>query len=312
MPRGDSANSVPAAIAEVLAPSFLRHLRRMRLLTRRAVGGRPGNTPVRSGLDATGIELERYKTYAAGDELRFVDWNAYARLDQLLVKRFRAEREAPLHLLVDGSASMGSPEEDGKFTFAMALAISLAYVATRHHDPVRIVVLGTQRLGGYAASPVVRLPALLPQLTEFCRGMQPGGGTPFPAAVAAYLHTTRTRGLAVVISDLLVEQPQWRDTVRLLAGRGYDVAALRPLGAHERDPSRLFRRGRLLDVETGGERIVRLTPQNLERYQRALGEHLEMARRECAANGALFSVCDTDLGVEHCLFTDLPRVGLVH
>src|SRR5262245_57360443 len=136
--RSSPAASRPADLAstldQVLAPTFLGHLGRMRLAIRRAFGPRPGDTPVRGQVQASGLEVERHKAYDQGDELRFLDWNAYARLDQLLVRQFRAEREAPVHVFVDGSASMSVPADDGKFAFSVGLALSLAYVAIRHHN----------------------------------------------------------------------------------------------------------------------------------------------------------------------------------
>ena len=298
---------------DVLAPAFLRKLKRMRLSVRRAFGTRQGNRPTKSSVSATGIELERYKTYDPGDELRFVDWNAFARLDRLLVKRFRAEREAPLYVFVDTSASMGAPEQDSKFGFGIDLALSLSYIAVRKHDPVRLVLLGDQRNGhGYLASPVIRLPKMMPRLVAFCNGLEPRGSTPLASGIPAFLHTTRTPGVAVVISDFLIGEDVWRPILRLLSSRGFEVAALRPLGTQERAPSRLFRRGRLIDVETGDQKVISLSPRNSRQYQQALREQVDHLGKECIEQGAIFAVCDTALGLDHCLFTQLPQLGLVH
>src|SRR6185295_15916103 len=166
MPPGVSESKVASTVDQVLAPAFLGHLGRMRLAVRRAYGPRPGDTPVRGLVQPSGLELEKHKPYDQGDELRFLDWNAYARLDQLLVRQFRAEREAPVHIFLDGSASMASPSEDGKFEFAVGLALGMAYVAVRHHNPVRIVLLAEAS----QISPTIRFPALLHRLAEFCAG----------------------------------------------------------------------------------------------------------------------------------------------
>src|SRR5262245_12492213 len=110
----DPAGATASALAAVLTPDFLRKLDRLHLTVRRSLSTRPGNTPMPRGAQGSGIELESYKTYDPGDDLRHLDWNAYGRLDQLLIKTFRAEREAPLHIFVDSSASMGMPETDNK------------------------------------------------------------------------------------------------------------------------------------------------------------------------------------------------------
>src|SRR5436309_2773016 len=109
MEPATSVADASAALSAVLTPSFLRKLDRLHLTVRRSLSTRPGNTPMPRGSQGSGIELENYKEYGAGDDLRHLDWNAYGRLDQLLIKTFRAEREAPLHIFVDTSASMTVP-----------------------------------------------------------------------------------------------------------------------------------------------------------------------------------------------------------
>jgi len=291
----------------------------MRLAVRNVFGRRPGDTPVRGQVQASGLELERHKPYDEGDELRYLDWNAYARLDQMLVRQFRAEREAPVHVFVDGSASMASPPQDRKFEFAIGLALSLAYVAVRHHNPVRIVCLQRRSegehdaaAGDYGASPLIRFPALVQRLADFCARVAPHGDTVLESGIQAYAQSHAVPGLAVVISDFLIEQGAARSLLHGLLGRGYEVAALRPIGAAERDPSRVFQRARVRDVETGREKFVRLSPANLALYQQAVGEHLGQLERDCADNASLFSTCDIEAGLEHCVFGQLPRVGLLH
>ncbi len=311
MPPNASTSRVSSVISDILAPPFLRNLGRLRLSVRRALGGRPGNTPVPRVTHPTGIELESYKPYGPGDEPRFLDWNAYARLDQLLVRRFRAEREAPLHILLDTSASMGQPEVDAKLRFGVGLALSFAYIAARHNDPVRLVLLGDYGAARHVVSPVVRLPQMFQRITDFCRPVEPRGGTALLEGVEAYLQRTRNPGFAIIISDFLTEPDLWRTAMRRLASRRFEMAALRLLGSSERDPSGLFRRGRLRDVESGAERVISLSPSHLALYRQALEQHLAQLREYCAGNSAFFAVCDTAAGLEHCLFRQLPQMGLV-
>src|ERR1041385_5378980 len=84
-------------------PDFFSRLDRVRLRFGRARGARSGETPVRGVTQDSGIEVESFKTYAPGDDIRYVDWNAVGRLDSLLTRRFVAEREIPVHFLLDAS-----------------------------------------------------------------------------------------------------------------------------------------------------------------------------------------------------------------
>ena len=106
-------------------PAFFKQLDRLRVQVRAARGHRPGETPIPRSSQAWGIEFEAYKEYAPGDDFRYLDWNAVGRLDQLVVKRFIAEREIPFHLFLDTSASMGAPTVDRKFAFATDLVAAL-------------------------------------------------------------------------------------------------------------------------------------------------------------------------------------------
>src|SRR5439155_1130393 len=92
----------------------LEYLERLTLRVRRGMGDRPGDRRFPGRPEPAGIELEAYAAYVPGDDLRHLDWNAVGRLDALLVRRFTAERELVVHLLVDASASMAVPARDGK------------------------------------------------------------------------------------------------------------------------------------------------------------------------------------------------------
>src|SRR5215468_6380047 len=200
MKPGDSAaeaTSVAAALGAVLTPSFLRKLDRLHLTVRRSLSTRPGNTPMPRGAQGSGIEVESYKGYHPGDDLRHLDWNAYGRLDQLLIKTFRAEREAPLHLFIDASASMGAPASDDKLPFALSLAASLAYVSLRHHDPVRIVALSAALPGLHQPSAFYRHRQALPGMRDFLLQIRPAGEAALAAGITAALRT-RTPGVAIL------------------------------------------------------------------------------------------------------------------
>src|SRR5690242_54837 len=170
MQPSDSSTSaalgVSPTLARVLTPGFLGKLDRLHLSVRRSLSTRPGNTPMPRGAQGSGIEIESYKSYDPGDDLRHLDWNAYGRLDQLLIKTYRAEREAPLHVFVDTSASMGAPGGDNKFGFGLGLAASLAYVSLCNNDPVRLVGIGAALPQLHAASPFFRHRQALPVLRD--------------------------------------------------------------------------------------------------------------------------------------------------
>jgi uncharacterized protein (DUF58 family) len=309
MPPSDSTADVASALRIASAPQVLRKLDRLRLANQHSVSHRPGNTPVARATQASGLETASYKTYTPGDDLRHLDWNAYGRLDQRLIKTFRAEREAPVHLLIDASASMAVPAGDGKLAFAAGLAAGLAYVALRQNNPVRVVILSdTTRL---RVSPLLRHVQRLPELLQFLAGLEAEGPTYLGEGIENYLRTTSVPGTAVVLSDFLVETNIYQVALDCLRGRGYHVLALRPIGRQERDPSALPRQVRLHDAESGVERLVDLTATHRARYVQAVDEHLAALRGWCAARDIGCATADTAAGLEHCLLADLPRAGFL-
>jgi uncharacterized protein (DUF58 family) len=297
--------------SQVLTPQYLAKLDRLRLAVRRALGTRPGQTPMPHSSQGTGIELESYRTYTPGDDLRHLDWNAYGRLDQLLIKAFRAEREAPLHVFIDCSASMGFPPADDKLGIAAALAASLAYVSVSNHDPARIVALSSRLPLAHSASPFCRHRQALQRLAEFMTTLRPDGETSLARGVAQALQAQSGAGLAVVLSDFLTAELDYERALGELLARGYTVSAVRLLGPGERQPETLFRRGRIVDAESGAQRFVTLGAGNVERYRAALAEHLESLRRFCSRAGVAFAVVDTAADLEEGLFGQLPAAGLV-
>lgn len=314
MPPSDSIADVrpadvPTALRLASAPSFLRSLDLLRFAGQRSVGQNPGTTPISRLTQPSGHEIAAHKPYTPGDDLRYVDWNALARLDQRVVKTFRAEREAPLHLLLDASGSMDTPPADGKFAFAVGLAASLAYIALRHGNPVRLAVLGGNE--GARLSPLLRHVQRLPELHQFLAPLAAGGPTRLADGLAAYLRTTRLPGTAVVVSDFLVEPSTYEAALDELRSHRYDVAAVRVIGPEERDAEALPRRLRLRDAETGGERIVELTPALRRRYAEAVEHHLARLHGWCAARAIACATADTAGGLSGCLLGALPRAGVL-
>jgi uncharacterized protein (DUF58 family) len=306
--RPDSAGVVDA----VLEPRFLHKLDRLCLTVRHTLSTRPGNTPMPRGAQGSGIELESYRSYGAGDDLRHLDWNAYGRLDQLLVKNFRAQREAPLHIFLDASASMAHPDGDRKMAFATGLAASLAYINLKNHDPVCLAAVNDTLPDAYSRSRWFRHRQRLPELREFLLTVRAAGQTALDRGIDAALGAQRSSGVAVLISDFLVEPGRYEAACAALLARRFTVAFLRVIGPAERDPLRFFQNARLIDAETGEERYVTLGPQNAARYQSALAAHLGRLQGFCSRSGVAFAVADSGTSLERCLFRDLPAAGVVH
>ena len=294
-------------------PAFFQALNRFSIRVRAARGNRPGETPIPRTNQASGIEFESYKEYSPGDDFRYLDWNAFGRLDQLMVRTFTAEREIPFHILLDTSGSMGAPSIDNKFTFAIDLVSALSYVVLASNNTLRLVALSPSEKGSrpFLSTPFLRHRNRFFQVTPFLDTLSPAGKTYLKESIRAYIGQTLELGVAVVISDFLTPAENYEEPLAFLKARGYEVKVIQVLGAAELSPGRLFRRGKLRDVETGTERWMTLSEANLRRYQELLQAHLDALRDFCHRHQILYSQVSTESDVKQVITQELTRTGLL-
>jgi uncharacterized protein (DUF58 family) len=284
--------------ADLLSPDFMSQLERLALLSRRSFRGKVKGER-RSPRKGSSVEFSDYRPYEIGDDLRYVDWNVYGRLDRLYLKLFVDEEDLCLHLLVDASASMafGPPS---KLTFAMRLAAGLAFVGLVNLERVGVAVLRDRVAEGW--SPVRGRNQVLP-LLDFLGRVEPAGLTSLNAALTAYALRAREVGLAVVISDLM-DPDGYERGLKALLERRFDVHVIHLLGPEEMQPP-FGGDLRLLDVETGEERDLTLDGEALRNYRQRLHDFLERAEGFCRANEVAYHRVVTDTPVEEFMLRQL-------
>src|SRR5271169_2355962 len=120
----------------LLDPQFLARLEQLELVSRKIFLGRMKGER-RSKRKGQSVEFADYRNYVKGDDLRFLDWNLYARLDRLFIRLFQEEEDLHLYLLIDNSLSMdfGTPS---KLHYAKQIAAALAFVGLVNLDRVVI------------------------------------------------------------------------------------------------------------------------------------------------------------------------------
>src|SRR6266481_8066414 len=124
---------------DLVSSEFLTQLERLALVSRKAFRGRTRGER-KSPRKGMSVEFCDYRAYGAGDDLRYVDWNIYGRLDRLHVKLFVDEEDLCLHLIVDASASMGFGTPT-KLDCAVRLAAALGFVGLVNLERVGVGVL---------------------------------------------------------------------------------------------------------------------------------------------------------------------------
>jgi len=294
-------------------PAFFKQLDRLRIRVRAARGHRPGETPIPRTSQAWGVEFESYKDYTPGDDFRYLDWNAASRLDKLMVRTFTAEREIPFHLILDTSASMGAPSRDKKFGVATDLTAALSYIVLSSNNTLRIAALSSTEKGQrpFWATPFLRHRNRFLRVPPFLESLSPAGKTYLRESIQAYVSQTKEPGVVILVSDFLTPPRQYEAALLFLIARGYEVKAIHVMGDSELHPERLFRRGKLYDVEAQTERSVTLSSANLVQYQDALSTHCEAVQQFCHQHQILYVCVSTVQPIMQTVTDTLARSGLL-
>jgi len=288
---------------DLLSPEFLLQLERLALLSRRAFRGRTRGER-KSPRKGMSVEFSDYRPYGAGDDLRYVDWNIYGRLDRLYLKLFVDEEDLRLHLLLDGSASM-SFGEPGKLHYAARLAAALGFVGLASHERVGVAVIRDRMAEGWSPA---RGRGQLLSLLEFAARLRAEGPTGLSDALVAYALRSREAGLAVLISDLL-DPAGYERGLKALLERRFDVHVVHLLSPEELNPV-LAGDLRLTDAETGEIQDFTMDGEAMRSYRERLGEFLESAEGFCRANEISYHRVATDTPVEELVLRELKGLLL--
>jgi uncharacterized protein (DUF58 family) len=293
----------PGAMASprLFEEAFLRKLDRLSILSRRAMVGQIQGER-RSPKRGQSVEFADYRPYAPGDDFRRIDWNAYARLERFFIKLFVEDEDLLVHLLVDASGSMDWGEPN-KLHYAVRVAGALGYIALSGLDRITVTSLGRRA----HLSPRRGRQQALPLFT-FLQGLQGEGAADLAASLQHYAAAATQPGPLLLISDLMDEG--WREGLRALAARGFDISVLHLLAPAEVDPQ-ISGDLKLLDVET--EAAVEITADYdlLLQYRQALALWQAELSDFCGARGIHYVPVITSLPFEDLLFSLLRQRGVV-
>jgi uncharacterized protein (DUF58 family) len=283
---------------------FLSKLEYLSLVSRRVFRGRllaQRRTKQLGG----GIEFADHREYSPGDDLRYLDWNVYARYGDVLLKRFQEEEDLHVYILLDVSKSMSS-ESTEKFDYARRLAAALAYIALADMDRVSILAYADDVKD---ALPLTRGKDRILSVLRFLEALQPAGqATRLRHVANSLVERAQRPGLAVIISDLY-DQQGFREGVDLLRYRRFEphlvqlhtVAEARPgfLGDIE-----------LHDVETGESRKITINERKLKQYQRVFAEFLQSIEKYCRTYSLSCTRTTTDLPFDELVLRMMRAAGV--
>ncbi|MCP3904054.1 MAG: DUF58 domain-containing protein [Planctomycetes bacterium] len=254
------------------------------------------------------VEFADYRHYAHGDDLRFIDWNIYARLDRLFLKMFLEEEDLSLIIAIDTSASMhwGNPS---KFIFCQRLAMALGYIGLTNHNRVSAFAFDS---GGERRITSLRGRRRTRELGSWLLDLTPGGSGVFNDAMRTIALGRQGKGVMLILSDFLLKEG-YEKGLRYLAGGGYDTFCLQVLSPEEIDPGRTGLAGdlRLTDVEDEDTAEITVSAALLKRYKQNLDAYCGKLREFCVRRGMTHMTIDTATELDKLLLDYLRKRGLL-
>jgi uncharacterized protein (DUF58 family) len=285
--------------------AFLQRVERLSILNRQALRG-PSAGPRNSPRHGASVEFADFRNYVTGDDFRRVDWKAFARLDRLFLRLYRAEELAIITIFLDHSRSMDFGEPTKGLT-AGRLAAVLSYIALNSYDTVAVAGWGDTidhfLPGQSGAGSIPGVWQTIARLVD----------TPAPATDFACLRTfgqyRRGAGISIVLSDFMTDS-DWQAGLRSLRAAGQEVTAIQILSPEEIAPP-LRGDWKLVDAETGTQTEVTLSPHLLRAYGEALERHTAAISDFCRREGIAFIRLPSDVDLAGTVITDLQAVGVL-
>jgi len=298
------ANAVIQSNQQLLDPAFMRRLDQLSLMSRRIFAGRMRGERLTKRRGES-VEFADYRNYVSGDDLRFLDWNIYARLGQLFLKLFLQEEDLHVSILCDCSKSMefGDPN---KWLYARRLTAAIAYIGLINQDRVSVYAYsnGLQRelTGARGRRMMFKVMELLTDLS--CEGP-----SHLPAACKQFAIRHPQPGIVILLSDFY-EKAGYEEGFQFLLGRKYDIYALQLLSPEEIEPN-FSGDLRLTDIEDDDVAEVTVTRALIHRYKRNLQGYCEELKNYCSQRGIAYLFTSTQVPFDQIILKYFRARGLV-
>ena len=254
---------------------FLGRLEMLALMVRRILRGnlRAEHLTKQRG---SGIQFADYKEYMPGDDLRYLDWSAYARLGSTLIKLFEEEQDLHVYLLMDNSRSMNFGAAN-KREFALHMTAALAYIALHNLDRAGIAAYAERIVDEF---PVGRGKERIHRMLQFLSALEESGeDTDLRQSIEEFLHVPRHRGVVIVVSDLF-DPRGFAHGLDRLRFSNHQLFVVQVTADEEHDPD-LLGDYDLEDMETSELVPVTVTERDAEKYRQVVAKFQDDLESYC-------------------------------
>src|SRR5436309_787058 len=296
---------MPEAQAQpLLDPQFLARLEQLELVSRKIFLGRMKGER-RSKRKGQSVEFADYRNYVIGDDLRFLDWNLFARLDRLFIRLFMEEEDLHFYLLIDNSLSMdfGTPT---KLHYARQVAAALAFIGLVNLDRV-VIEAFNDRLT--QSMPAARGRRSFWRVLDFLGKLEPVGPSDLSQALRTFSIKCSGKGVVVILSDFM-DKGGYEEALRYIIARQMDIYAIQILSQEEIEPE-VVGDLKLVDVEDDDVAEITVSRALLDRYKKNLAAYRAALYEFCTRRGVTCLFTSNRVPFETLVLTYLRQRGLV-
>src|SRR3989441_494065 len=258
----------------LLEPDFLARLEQLELVSKKIFLGRMKGER-RSKRKGQSVEFADYRNYVIGDDLRFLDWNLFARLDRLFIRLFMEEEDLHFSILIDNSLSMdfGSPS---KLCYAKQVAAALGFIGLVNMDRVVIEAFNDRLL---QSMPAARGRRSAWRMMEFLQKIEPAGPSDLKKALKTFSLKSSGKGIVVLLSDFM-DKGGYEEALRYLVARQLDIYVIHILSHEEIEPE-IVGDLQLVDVEDEDVAEITVSGPLLKRYKQNLAAYRSALQQFC-------------------------------
>lgn len=256
-------------------PKILLTIKDLQLAARTTIEGFMSGIN-KSSIKGEGLEFSQYRSYQPGDDLRQLDWKAYARSDRYYIRESEIETSISVRFIIDASGSMNHADNGyTKIEYAKYLAASLAWLAGLQGDAVGLYVLQDQHLFSLDSKRDYQHMARFYYQLE---NISAAGITAKPVHYKSIFSGAGKKELVIFITDLYEQERELFDVLDSLAVMKHEIIVFHLMGNNELE----FDYGdyaALEDMETG--KIVKInTRRDNSLYKEQVEKYLAAVRMQ--------------------------------
>ncbi len=289
----------------VIDEAFLQRVEMLQTVLKNNIAGLFGGNQ-KSRTFGSSCEFADTRNYLPGDDISKIDWNAYARSENLYLKRYFDERRLHTKIYIDVSRSM-EYGGGGKAQKALEIAAALAYLSVSELDRVSVYAVRESEVTEIisSVSGKERYFQEIGKLNEV-----EFGGDCFLSEGILPSDAGYGDGLSVVISDFLTDN-DYESAIDFLVDKKRDLLCVQVLSAEELNPKV---RGKNIFYDSENEKKSyrkNINKDIIRAYREAVEYVQNRLQNYCAARGAQYLLVRDDRTVEEILFEKLTDLGVL-